>query len=66
LFERVKITPFEKEPAVDGKPPREFADYADRIQIDRSGSGDWVKLDDFIKPGESRDLGNGVTLIRRI
>jgi CRISPR-associated protein Csd2 len=66
LFERVKITSFEKEPAADGKPPREFADYADRIQIDRSGSGDWVKLNDFVKPGEAKDLGNGVTLIRRI
>jgi CRISPR-associated protein Csd2 len=60
LFERIKITSFEKEPAADGKPPREFADYASRITIDGQ------PLDEFIQPGASKDLGNGVTLIRRI
>lgn len=60
LFERVKITTFEKEPAPDGKPPREFADYASRITIDGK------PLDEFIKPGESKDLGGGITLIRRV
>ncbi len=66
LFERLKITSFEKEPDVDGKPPREFADYASRISFDKTGKGDWGPLDEFIKPGESKDLGTGITLIRRI
>ena len=60
LFERVKITTFEKEPAADGKPPREFADYAPRITFDGKS------LDEVVKPGESKDLGGGITLIRRI
>lgn len=60
LFERIKITSFEKEPAADGKPPRDFADYASRITFDGQ------PLDDFIKPAESKGLGNGITLIRRI
>jgi len=60
LFERVKLTSFEKEPAADGKPPREFGDYAPRITIDGG------PLDEFIKPGESKDLGGGITLLRRI
>jgi CRISPR-associated protein Csd2 len=60
LFERLKITTFEKEPAADGKPPREFADYAPRITFDGK------PLDEFIKPGTSKELGNGITLIRRI
>ena len=59
LFDRVKITSFEKEPAADGKPPREFTDYASRITIDGKS------LDEFIQPGESKDLGGGITLIRR-
>lgn len=66
LFDRLKITTFEKEPAADGKPPREFTDYASRISFDKTGKGDWGPLDEFIKPGESKDLGNGITLIRRI
>lgn len=60
LFERLKITSFEKEPATDGKPPREFADYSPRITFDGE------PLDNVVKPGESKDLGNGVMLIRRI
>lgn len=60
LFERLKITSFEKEPAADGKPPREFADYAPRITFDGK------PLDEVIKPGESKDLSNGITLIRRV
>lgn len=60
LFDRLKIEPFEARPAADGKPPRKFADYAGRITFDDTS------LDDFIKPGESRELDNGVTLIRRI
>lgn len=59
LFERLKIASFEKEPATDGKPPREFADYAPSITINGK------PLDEFIKPGESKDLRFGVTLIRR-
>lgn len=60
LFDRLKIESFEDTPAEDGKPPRKFTDYASRITFDGQ------PLDDFIKPGESKDLGNGVTLIRRI
>jgi CRISPR-associated protein Csd2 len=60
LFERVKITSFEKEPAEDGKPPREFSDYAPRITFDGK------PLNDFIQPGETKDIGNGISLIRRI
>lgn len=56
LFDRLKIQPLPE----DGKPPRQFADYAGRVTFDDQ------PLDDFIKRGESRDLGNGVTLIRRI
>lgn len=60
LFDRLEIESFEDTPADDGKPPRKFSDYASRITFDGQ------PLDDFIKPGESKDLGNGVTLIRRI
>jgi CRISPR-associated protein Csd2 len=60
LFDRIQIESFEDKPAENGKPPRKFSDYAARITFDGT------KLDDFIKPGESKDLGNGVTLIRRI
>jgi len=60
LFDRLKIEPFEERPADDGKPPRKFADYIPRITFDGK------PLDEFIKPGEKKDLGNGVTLIRRI
>ncbi len=60
LFERLKITGFEKEPAADGKPAREFADYAPRVTFDGK------PLDEVIKPGATKDLGNGITLIRRI
>lgn len=66
LFDRLKIESFEDKPAENGKPPRKFSDYVDRIQFDTTGNGDWVKLDDFIKPGAPKDLGNGITLIRRI
>jgi hypothetical protein len=60
LFERLRITDFEQEPSADGKPPREFADYASRVTFDG------IPLDAFIKPGEAKDLGNRITLIRRI
>jgi len=60
LFDRLKIESFEERPAEDGKPPRKFADYTSRITFDG------ITLDDFIKPGETKDLNNGVTLIRRI
>lgn len=60
LFDRLKIESFEKSPADDGKPPRQFGDYAGRITFDG------VALDDFIKSGETKDLGNGIALIRRI
>jgi CRISPR-associated protein Csd2 len=60
LFDRLEIKSFEDTPAEDGKPARKFKDYASRITFDGQ------PLDDFIKPGESKDLGNGVTLIRRI
>jgi CRISPR-associated protein Csd2 len=53
LFDRLKITLKD-----DSKPPRAIQDY----DITFDGS----PLDEFIKPGESKDLGNGVTLIRRI
>ncbi len=66
LFDRLKIESFDDTPAEDGKPPRKFADYASRITFDTTGKGDWQKLDHFIKPGESKDLGNGISLIRRI
>ena len=60
LFDRLKIESFEDRPAESGKPPRRFDDYRPRITFDGT------PLDDFLKPGESKDLGNGVTLIRRI
>ena len=60
LFDRLEIESFEDKPADDGKPARKFKDYASRIKFDGQ------PLDDFIKPGESKDLGNGITLIRRI
>ena len=60
LFDRLKIESFEDKPAENGKPPRKFSDYANRITFDG------IPLDDFIKPGASEDLRNGITLIRRI
>lgn len=42
----------------ESKPPRSSGDYDITF--------DGKPLDDFIKPGESKELGNGVTLIRRI
>jgi CRISPR-associated protein Csd2 len=60
LFDRLKIASFEDSPTENGKPPRKFSDYASRITFDG------IPLDDFIKPGESKDLGNGISLIRRI
>lgn len=64
LFGRLKIESFEEKPAENGKPPRRFSDYASRITFDG------IPLDDFIAapngaPTE-KDLGNGITLIRRI
>ncbi len=60
LFDRLKIESFEDTPAKDGKPPRKFTDYASRITFDGQ------PLDEVVKPGASKDLGNGITLIRRI
>ena len=60
LFDRLKIESFEDRPAEDGKPPRKFSDYTGRITFDGPPLGK------FIQPGESKDLGNGLTLIRRI
>jgi len=60
LFDRLEIESFEDRPAEDGKPPRKFSDYSSRITFDGE------PLDSFINPKESKDLGNGVTLIRRI
>ena len=60
LFDRLEIESFEEKPAEDGKPARKFKDYASRITFDGQ------PLDAFIKPGESKDLGNGISLIRRI
>ena len=60
LFDRLKIESFEKSSAADGKPPRQFTDYASRITFDGQ------PLDEVLKPGESKDLGSGITLIRRI
>jgi len=60
LFDRVKIQSFAEKPAEDGKPPRAFSDYVSRLTFDDQ------PLDEFIKAGEEKDLGNGVTLIRRI
>jgi CRISPR-associated protein Csd2 len=60
LFDRLEIESFEDMPAEDGKPARKFKDYASRIKFDGQ------PLDDFIKPGESKDLGNDISLIRRI
>jgi CRISPR-associated protein Csd2 len=66
LFDRLRITSFENRPAEDGKPPRGFSAYADRMEFDISGKGEWKKLNDFIEPGNTKGLGNGITLIRRI
>jgi CRISPR-associated protein Csd2 len=60
LFDRLKIQSFEEQPSEDGKPPRKFSDYASRITFDDQ------PLDDVVKAGKEKDLGNGITLIRRI
>lgn len=64
LFDRLKIESFENEPSADGKPPRKFTDYASKITFDGK------PLDEFIAPPAGKptekDLGNGITLIRRI
>lgn len=64
LFDRLKITSFEKQPSADGKPPRSFDEYKSRITFDDT------PLDEFIAPPSGSpteiDLKNGVTLIRRI
>ena len=53
LFERLKITLRD-----ETKPPRAYGDY--------DVTFDGHPLDVFIKPGDTKDLGNGITLIRRI
>lgn len=60
LYERLQIEPFAKLPATDGKPPRSFADYTSRITFDGKS------LDEVVERGKETDLGNGVTMIRRI
>lgn len=60
LFERLRIDSFEEKKAEGWKPPRSFEDYKPRITFDGKS------LDEFFKAGPSQDLGNGVTLIRRI
>jgi CRISPR-associated protein Csd2 len=60
LFEKLQITSYSDSPAEDGKPAREFTDYASRITFDGQ------PLDSVVKAGSSKDLGNGITLIRRI
>jgi CRISPR-associated protein Csd2 len=60
LFEKLQITSYSTSPSEDGKPAREFTDYASRITFDGQ------PLDEVVKTGASRDLGNGITLIRRI
>lgn len=60
LFDRLRVQSFEEQPSEDGKPPRKFADYASRITFDGQS------LDEFITAGKSKDIGNGITLIRRI
>ncbi len=60
LFDRLKIESFEERPSADGKPPRKFTDYASRITFDDK------PLDEVVKSGETKDLGNGITIIRRI
>lgn len=53
LFDRLKIEIID-----EAKPPRAIGDY--KITFDGK------PLDEVAKPGESKDLGNGITLIRRI
>ncbi len=68
LFDRLQIESFEDTPAEDGKPARKFKDYASRITFDGK------PLDEFMKDSGKlnaqghweKDLGNGITLIRRI
>jgi len=60
LFDQLKIESFEERPSEDGKPPRRYQDYASRITFDGK------PLDEVVARGESKDLGNGITLIRRI
>lgn len=60
LFHRLKIQSFEERPSEDGKPARSFEAYRPRITFDNT------PLDDVVKTGELKELGDGVTLIRRI
>jgi len=60
LFDRLQIESFEETPASDGKPPRSFDAYQKRITFDG------MPLDEVVEPGGSHDLGNGITMIRRI
>jgi CRISPR-associated protein Csd2 len=60
LFDKLQITSYADSPAEDGKPAREFTHYASRITFDGQ------PLDSVVKAGSSKDLGNGITLIRRI
>jgi CRISPR-associated protein Csd2 len=60
LFDQLKIESFEERPSEDGKPPRKYEDYASRITFDGK------PLNEVVARGGSKDLGNGITLIRRI
>lgn len=60
LFDRLKVQSFEEQPSEDGKPPRKFTDYRSRITFDGQ------PLDEVVTAGQSKDLGNGITLLRRI
>lgn len=64
LFDRLKIKSFEDEPAEDGKQPRSFDAYKLRMTFDDK------PLDEVVTPPNGKptekDLGNGITLIRRI
>ena len=60
LFDRLQIQSFEEVPSAGDKPPRNFSDYAGRILFDGK------PIDEVIKPGEEKDLGGGITLIRRV
>lgn len=60
LYERLCIDSFERTPSESGRPPRSFSDYGPRVTFDGE------PLTSFIQPGEEKDLGKGVTLIRRI
>ena len=60
LFDRLKIESFEQKEADERKPPRTFDAYRNRITFDGT------QIDDFIRSEESKEIGDGVTLTRRL